>query len=143
MIKNKTAVTTEENIVRSWHLLDAGNRPLGRLAVEIASLLMGKNKTYFTRRVDCGDNVVVINASQVKLTGRKAEQKVYQHYSGYPGGRKEVAFTKMVAEQPKKVIRQAVLGMLPKNKLQARMITRLHVFADDKHNFADKLSKQK
>jgi len=142
MIKNMTVVTKGSDIRRSWHLVDAKDQVLGRLATRIAGLLMGKSKTYFTRSLDCGDYVVVINAGEVRLTGKKADQKVYQRYSGYPGGRKEVAFTKMLAEQPDKVIRHAVKGMLPKNKLQDKMITRLHVFAGKEHEFGNKFKAQ-
>ncbi len=142
MIKNKTVVTRTEDIKRSWHLIDADNQTLGRLASRVAVLLMGKNKPYFTRRVDCGDHVVVKNAQKVHLTGKKVDQKVYQSYSGYPGGRREVSFAKMLAEQPKKVIRRAVMGMLPKNKLQSKMIVRLHVFPDSAHDFPKEISKR-
>ncbi|MDD3531839.1 MAG: 50S ribosomal protein L13 [Candidatus Shapirobacteria bacterium] len=141
MTQNKTTATKQADIKRSWHLIDAENQVLGRLATKIATLLMGKGKTYFTRRLDCGDYVVVINAQRVRLTGKKVDQKTYQRYSGYPGGRKEVAFGKMLAEQPGKVIRHAVMGMLPKNKLQAKMITRLHVFAGPEHKFEEKFKK--
>jgi large subunit ribosomal protein L13 len=141
--KNTTAVTRGSNIRREWHLIDAKNQVLGRLATKIAGLLMGKSKVYFTRHLDCGDYIVVINAGGVRLTGKKVNQKVYQHYSGYPGGRKETAFAKMLAEQPDEVIRHAVRGMLPKNKLQDKMITRLYVFAGEKHEFRDKFKKEK
>jgi large subunit ribosomal protein L13 len=143
MIKRKTAVTKKSDIKRSWHLIDAKNQVLGRTATQIATLLMGKNKPYFTRRLDCGDYVVVINAADIRSTGKKADQKVYQQYSGYPGGRREVSFKKMIAEQPNKVIRHAVMGMLPKNKLQSKMITRLHIFAGAEHKFEDKFGKEK
>ena len=141
MTQNKTTTTKSTDIKRFWHLVDAKDQVLGRLATKVAGLLMGKDKTYFTRRLDCGDHVVVINAQKVRLTGKKTDQKVYQSYSGYPGGRKEVAFSKMLAEQPNKVIRHAVKGMLPKNKLQDKMITRLHVFAGAEHKFEDKFRK--
>ncbi|MGI6278412.1 MAG: 50S ribosomal protein L13 [Patescibacteria group bacterium] len=141
MIKRKTAVTKKSDIKRAWHLIDAKDQVLGRTATQIATLLMGKNKPYFTRRLDCGDYVVVINAANIRSTGRKADQKVYQRYSGYPGGRKEISFKKMITEQPNKVIRHAVKGMLPKNKLQDKMITRLHVFAGEEHGFEDKFKK--
>lgn len=142
MIQNKTTATKQADIKRSWHLIDAKDQILGRLATKIATLLMGKDKAYFTRRLDCGDYVVVINAQKIRLTGKKADQKTYQRYSGYPGGRKEVAFGKMLAKQPDKVVRHAVMGMLPKNKLQDKMITRLHVFAGEEHNLEDKFKVQ-
>ncbi len=143
MTRNTTIVTRKSDVRRDWHLIDAKNQVLGRLATQIATLLMGKNKAYFTRRLDCGDYVVVVNVGDVRLTGKKTDQKVYQRYSGYPGGRKEIAFTKMLAEQPDKVIRRAVMGMLPKNKLRAKMITRLYVFAGEEHKFEDKFKKEK
>jgi len=142
MTQNKTTATKSADIKRFWHLVDAEDQVLGRLATKVAGLLMGKNKTYFTRRLDCGDHVVVINAQKVRLTGKKTDQKVYQSYSGYPGGRKEVAFGKMLAEQPNKVIRHAVKGMLPKNKLQDKMIIRLHAFAGAEHKFEEKFKKE-
>ncbi len=141
MIKRKTVVTKKSDIKRAWHLIDAKDQVLGRTATQIAALLMGKNKPYFTRRLDCGDYVVVVNAANIRLTGRKADQKVYQRYSGYPGGRKEVSFKKMIVKQPSKVIRHAVMGMLPKNKLRDKMITRLYVFAGEEHRFEDKFGK--
>ncbi|MDD3679723.1 MAG: 50S ribosomal protein L13 [Candidatus Shapirobacteria bacterium] len=138
MIDSKTTVTKAGQINREWHLINADKQILGRLATQVATLLMGKNKTYFTRQLDCGDHVVVINAQKIHLTGKKTDQKVYQSYSGYPSGRKEVGFDKMLAKQPNKVIRHAVMGMLPKNKLRAKMIIRLHVFSGTEHDFEEK-----
>jgi len=139
MIK-KTFVTKPEDIKREWHLVDVQGKILGREATKIALLLMGKNKPYFTRNMDVGDYVVVVNAKKVRLSGRKEKQKVYRSYSGYPGGLHEVSFEKMREEQPEKVIRHAVWGMLPKNKLRARLIRRLYVFADENHPYKDKFS---
>ncbi len=143
MITDKTFITKKNDVVRKWHLVDAKDQVLGRLASRISPLLMGKNKAYFDRRADCGDYVVVINAKQIRLTGKKVERKTYQHYSGYSGGRKEVAFAKMLTEQPEKIIRNAVVGMLPKNKLQDKMIVRLHVFAGKDHKFSEKFTNNK
>ena len=132
MKNNKTYVTKLSDIDRKWHEIDVAGKVLGRQATQIACLLMGKDKSYFTRRMDSGDYVVVTNVSQVRLTGRKEEQKFYKHYSGYPGGQKEIAYKKMLKDHPGKVIHHAVRGMLPKNKLRSRMLKRLFVFAGER-----------
>jgi len=134
----KTHSVKENEITRSWYLIDAKEQTLGRLATKIASLLTGKNKPYFVPHLDCGDYVVVINASQVKVSGRKAQQKKYYHYSGYPGGLKEISFPQQVAKDSAKVIRHAVAGMLPKNKLRDRRLARLKIFAGEEHLYKDK-----
>ena len=134
----KTYQPKHQDIKREWHLIDARNQVLGRMATEIAKLLMGKHKPTYSSHMDMGDNVVVINAREVKLTGKKPKQKVYRRHSGYPGGFKEVSFAKMIAEQPEKVIEHAVSGMLPDNKLKKKRLRRLKVFADDKHRYEDK-----
>jgi len=136
--KQKTKVTKKEEIKRQWHKVDLGGKILGREAVEIATILMGKNKPYFTRQYDCGDYVVAINAAKIRVSGKKEAQKVYRHYSGYPGGLNEKAFKQVKQEDPEKIIRQAVLGMLPKNKLRAQMIKRLYVFADEENPYEEK-----
>ncbi len=136
---NKTTVTKPADVKREWHLIDVSKKPLGRVATQIAQLLMGKDKPYFSRRVDCGDHVVAVNAADVQLTGKKEDQKVYIRFSGYPSGKKEITFKQMMAKDPRKVVRHAVKGMLPKNKLQAKMLNRLHIFVDETHEFGDKL----
>lgn len=138
MKRNKTIVTKPADIKREWHLVDVSKKPLGRVATQIAQLLMGKDKPYFTRRVDCGDHVVAVNAAEVQLTGKKEEQKVYIRFSGYPSGKKEITFKQMMAKDPRKVVRHAVKGMLPKNKLQAKMLNRLHIFTGEKHDYEDR-----
>lgn len=135
---NTTKATTTKEIKRTWHLIDAKDKTLGRVAVEIAAKLIGKSKPYFVRNLDCGDYVVVINAKQVQVTGHKASEKLYTRYSGFPGGLKKKAFWQVREENPTEIIRRAVMGMLPKNKLRDRMITRLHVRAEDKHEFGAK-----
>lgn len=137
---NTTKPTTSKQIARTWHLIDAKDKILGRVAVEIAAALIGKSKPYFVRNLDCGDYVVVINAQSVKVTGRKEKEKLYTRYSGYPGGLKTKALWQMRIENPVEVIRRAVMGMLPKNKLRARMITRLHVFSGEKHDFVSRFT---
>ena len=116
----------------SWFVVDAQGQVLGRLATRIARILIGKDKPNFTPYLDCGDHVVVINAEQIKLTGNKIDQKVYRTHSGYPGGLKEVPVKRLMPERADWVIREAVLGMLPKNKLRARRAKMLRVYKGDK-----------
>jgi large subunit ribosomal protein L13 len=134
----KTHSLKAADINRFWHLIDASDQTLGRLATKIVSLLMGKDKPYFVRHLDCGDWVVVTNARQVKVTGRKASQKLYSRHSGYPGGFKQISFEKQMALDPTKVIKHAVSGMLPKNKLRRKMLARLRIYADEKHPYKGK-----
>lgn len=129
-----TKTTKKSEIKRSWYLIDAKGKTLGRLATKIARLLMGKDKPYFARYLDCGDWAVVVNASEVKVTGKKASQKLYYRHSGYPGGFREITFEKQMERDPTKVIRHAVSGMLPKNKLRKRMLARLRIFAGEEHS---------
>jgi large subunit ribosomal protein L13 len=114
---------------KDWFVVDAEGQVLGRLATRIARLLIGKDKASFTPSLDCGDHVVVINAERVRLTGNKIDQKIYRHHSGYPGGLKEIPIRQMMQKRPEEVIREAVLGMLPKNKLRARRAKKLRVYA--------------
>ena len=117
---------------KSWLVIDANGQVLGRLATKVARLLIGKDKPQFTPYLDCGDHVVVINAERVRVTGNKADQKVYRHHSGFPGGLKEIPFRRLMEQRPAEVIREAVLGMLPKNKLRARRARKLRVYVGDK-----------
>lgn len=133
-----TPATKITDIKRNWHLVDAKGRVSGRLATEVARLLMGKNKTYFVRNLDCGDYVVVINAQEVKFTGKKEKQKMYYRHSGYPGGLRTIPVDRMRKEHPERIIEHAVRGMLPQNKLRDRMLMRLKVFAGEKHPYQDK-----
>jgi len=137
----KTRVTKAKEIKREWHLINAQDQILGRMAVNIAALLMGKNKPSFVPYLDGGDYVVVINAAKVKVSGRKAENKLYYRHSGYPGGFKKVTFAQQMAKDPTQIIRHAVEGMLPKNKLRDQRLARLKVFIDEKHNYEDKFKK--
>jgi large subunit ribosomal protein L13 len=114
---------------KDWFVVDAEGQVLGRLATRIARLLIGKDKASFTPSLDCGDHVVVINAELVRLTGNKIDQKIYRHHSGYPGGLKEVPIRQLMQKRPEEVIREAVLGMLPKNKLRARRAKKLRIYA--------------
>lgn len=142
MKKNRTIYARKEDIKRDWYLLDATGMILGRMATKVATILYGKHKPIFTPSVDCGDNVIIINAAKVRLTGRKASQKTYFTHSGYPGGAKTFTFEKMMEKSPEKVVRLAISGMLPKNRLAKKMIKKLKVYADDKHpHSAHKLQK--
>lgn len=115
-----------------WHVVDGDGQVLGRLATRVARLLIGKDKPQFTPYLDCGDHVVVINAHKIRLTGNKIDQKVYQTHSGYPGGLKEVPVRRLQQEKPDRVVREAILGMLPKNKLRAHRAKKLRVYLDAK-----------
>lgn len=129
----KTYIPKADDINRSWWIVDAQDKPLGRLATEIARVLRGKHKAIYTPHLDTGDNVVVINASKVTLTGRKADQKTYFRHSGYMGGEKHIPFKTMLERFPDRVIELAVKGMLPKNKLGREMRKKLRVYAGSDH----------
>ena len=120
-------------IVRKWYVVDASDQTLGRLASRVAHILMGKENPRYTPFLDTGDHVVVINAEKIRTTGMKAEQKVYQHYTGYPGGLRTEEFKKLSERKPEKIIESAVERMLPKSKLGKQMITKLNVYRGDKH----------
>jgi large subunit ribosomal protein L13 len=120
-------------IVRKWYVVDAADQTLGRLASRVAHILMGKENPRYTPFLDTGDHVVVINAEKVRTTGMKAEQKVYQRYTGYPGGLRTEEFKKLSERKPEKIIESAVERMLPKSKLGKQMITKLNVYRGDKH----------
>ena len=132
----KTYVAKKEDIKRVWYLVDAKDKILGRVAAKVASILRGKHKVIFTPHVDTGDGVIVINVSQIRVSGRKAKQKVYRRYSGYPGGLREVSFEKMFANKPTTVFKLAVRRMLPKGALGHVMLKKLKIYADDKHGQA-------
>ena len=138
-MQHLTAPTRTRDIVRGWKLVDVKGKILGRVTNEIAELLEGKGKEYFAKNMDCGDNVVVINAKEVAVTGKKEDEKMYANYSGYPGGHKEKPLWKIRSEKPRELIRHAVWGMLPKNKLRHRMITRLFVYEGDSHPYQKNL----
>ncbi len=135
-----TKPTKLSNIKRSWHLVDVKGKVLGRAATEIATKLMGKAKPNFVRNLDCGDFVVVVNAAHFITTGRKEKEKLYSKYSGHPGGLKQKALWQVRREKPTEPIRHAVWGMLPKNKLRARLVTRLYIYPENKHPYEDKFN---
>jgi len=120
-------------IVRKWYVVDASGQTLGRLSSQVARILMGKENPKYTPFLDTGDHVVVINAEKVKTTGVKAESKVYQHYTGYPGGLRTEEFKKRLTRKPELIVEQAVLRMLPKSKLGRQMISKLKVYRGEKH----------
>ncbi len=121
------------DIHQKWYTVDAEGQVLGRLATRVASILRGKEREQFTPFLDLGDHVIVVNASKIRITGNKLEQKFYRHYSGYPGGLSETALRRMLEEKPERVIREAVVGMLPKNKLGKALAKKLLIYADGKH----------
>ena len=132
----KTFMASPATIDRKWYVVDAEGKTLGRLASEIATILRGKNKPTYTPHIDTGDNVIVINAEKIKVTGKKLDQKVYYRHSGYVGGIKETTLKEMLNKHPERVIEFAVKGMLPKGPLGRQMIKKLHVYAGAEHNHA-------
>ena len=129
----KTYVPKKMEIKKKWYLVDAEGKILGRLASKIAQLLSGKNKPIYTPYLDTGDFVVVINAQKVKVTGNKEKKKIYYHYSGYPGGMKEIVYEKLLEKKPTIIIQKAVRGMLPKSKLGRKMLKKLKIYAGTEH----------
>lgn len=141
-MKSITKATKQSDIQREWHLIDVKGEILGRISTKIANLLMGKSKPYFVRNLDCGDYVVVINAKNIKVTGRKETDKKYYRHSGYPGGFRTETFKDLKQKNPAEIIKHAVKGMLPQNRLRDRMLKRLFTFADEKHIYAEKIKKE-
>jgi large subunit ribosomal protein L13 len=129
----KTFVAKEHEVEKKWYLIDAGDKVLGRLASEIATLLRGKHKPIFTPHMDAGDYVVLVNADKVVLTGGKLEKKIYYRHSGYVGGLKETTAKEMLQKRPQNLIRLAVKGMLPKNSLGRRQLVKLKIYAGPDH----------
>ena len=129
----KTYSVKAREIKREWHVIDAADRVLGEIAVETAKILMGKDKAIFTRNLDTGDYVILINASKIRVSGNKLEQKMYYRHSGYPGGFRSVPLAEVLSKKPEMVIEHAVKGMLPRNKLGAAMLKKLKVYAGDRH----------
>jgi large subunit ribosomal protein L13 len=122
-----------QEVDRKWYVLDAENKPLGRVATEAARLLRGKHKPTFTPHVDTGDFVIIVNADKILLTGKKLDQKVMYKHSGYPGGLKETPYRRLMAEKPERAVEAAVRGMLPKNRLGRKMIKKMKVYAGSEH----------
>ena len=132
----KTFMASPATIDRKWYVVDATDMTLGRLASEVAKILRGKNKPIFTPHMDCGDNVIVVNAEKIKVTGKKLDQKIYYHHSDYVGGMKEATLREKLDKKPEQVIELAVKGMLPKGPLGRQMYTKLHVYAGPEHKHA-------
>ena len=134
---NNTTYSVKKNeIERKWYIIDAANKPLGRVATEAAKLLRGKHKPTFTPNLDVGDHVIILNCNQVILTGNKLNQKVYRHHSGYIGGMKETSAKDMLEKNPEKAMMLAVKGMLPHNSLGAQQLKKLRVYAGSEHENA-------
>ena len=129
----KTYIPKLDEIEKKWHIVDADGKILGRLASTIATILRGKNKPYFTPHLDTGDCVVVVNADKVRVSGKKAQQKQYSHYTGYPGGLRQVNLETLKRTRPERIIQSAVWGMLPHNRLGRKLLKKLHVYAGNEH----------
>ena len=136
-----TQVAKESEITRDWYLVDVDNKVLGRVATEIASILRGKKKPIYTPSVDTGDFVIVVNAAKICLTGKKSADKVYYSHSGFPGGLKEITAGKLLEKKPEDLIKKAVKGMLPKNKLARHMLSKLKVYSGAEHPHQAQLPK--
>ncbi len=132
----KTYSAKPESVKRDWYIVDASGKTLGRLAAELAHRLRGKHKPEFTPHVDTGDYIVVINAEKVRVTGNKAKDKIYHHYTGYPGGIKSISFEKLIIKAPEMTIQSAVKGMLPRGPLGRAIFKKLKVYAGDAHPHA-------
>ena len=139
----KTTVTKGNQTQRSWYLVDLENQTLGRVCSQIAQILIGKNKPAFSYHRDDGDYVVAINADKIQVTGKKLKDKIYRHHTHWSGGLKELSLKEMLQKDPRKVIIHGVYGMIPKNKLRDRRITRLKVFVGADHPYTDKLKLNK
>ena len=131
-----TRVPSGQEIARKWYIVDGSGLTLGRLASQVARILSGKESPIYTPFIDTGDHVIVINAEKVRVTGMKAEQKVYRHYTGFPGGLREEDFRHRFERKPESIVQEAILGMLPKNKLGKAMGKKLKVYKGDKHTHA-------
>ena len=130
---NRTYIPNKKDIKRTWYLVDAQDKTLGRLAARVAGILRGKHKPDFTPHLDTGDGVIVINASKIKVTGRKLEQRVYRRYSGYPGGQRAIPLANLLEKKPKMVFQLAVKRMLPKGPLGRKIFKKLKVYPDEQH----------
>ena len=128
-----TYMANPQNVERKWYVIDAEDLVLGRLASQVASILRGKNKPTFTPHVDCGDNVIIVNASKIRLTGKKLDQKTYRYHTGYAGGLKEITYRKLMTNKSEFAFKEAVRRMLPKGPLGYSMIKKLHVYAGPEH----------
>jgi len=137
-----TKHANEATVQRTWYVVDGTNQTVGRMCARIAAILRGKNKAYYTPHVDTGDYIIVINAEKVVLTGNKLEEKIYDHFTGYPGGRKEETAKNLQKRRPEVLIERAVKGMLPKNRLGRKMYKKLFVYAGAEHPHAPQQPKE-
>ena len=128
-----TFMKNPQDVERKWYVIDAAEKPLGKVAVQAATILMGKHRPDYTPHVDCGDCVIITNAAKVVLTGKKATDKFYRHHTGHIGGLKEVSYGELLEKDPEKLMKIAVKGMLPKNKVASNAMTRIRVFAGAEH----------
>ena len=131
-----TYMANAQNVERKWYVVDAEGMVLGRLASQVANILRGKHKPIYTPHVDTGDYVIVVNADKIILTGKKLDQKIYYHHSGYVGGLKETKYRNLMADKPEFALRHAVVGMLPKSPLGRKMATKMHVYSGAEHEHA-------
>lgn len=138
-MKTKTTVSKGQKIDRKWHLIDLSGQTLGRICTQIAGLLMGKNNPAFSYHRDDGDYVVAVNASKIKVTGKKQTDKKYYHHTGYAGHIRELSFKQLMSKDPRQIISIGVSGMLPKNHLRSRRLSRLKIFSDANHPYSDKI----
>lgn len=129
----KTTAVRTQDIEQKWYIMDCSGKTLGRLSVQVANILRGKNKPEYTPNADIGDFVVLVNAKDIKVTGKKTEDKIYYRHSGYPGGIKQISFKDQLDKDPEKIIRDSVKGMLPKNRLNRQIIKKLKVYSDENH----------
>lgn len=129
----KTISAKKESVEKNWWIVDADSRVLGRVASEVAKIIRGKHKPSFTPHIDCGDNVIVINAEKIRMTGDKMNSKEYISHSGYPGGQKRLSPKQVMAKKPERIFEYAVKGMLPKNRLGRQLFKNLHVYVGDQH----------
>ena len=129
----KTYSARKEDATQDWYLVDATDKTLGRLSTQIANRLRGKHKPEYTPHVDTGDYIVVVNAEKIRVSGNKAEGKIYHRYTGYPGGIKSINFERLLEKHPTRIIEQAVKGMMPRNKLSRAMLTKLKIYAGNEH----------
>lgn len=128
-----TFMKNPQDVERKWYIVDATDKPLGKVAAQVAMILMGKHRPDYTPHVDCGDCVIVLNAAKIVLTGKKTTDKFYRHHTGHIGGLKEVSYGELLEKNPEKLVKIAVKGMLPKNKIAAAAMTRIRVSADENH----------
>jgi len=133
MNKNKTFAPNADKVKKQWHFLDATDKVLGRFATDIAKVLIGKNKAEFTPNANVGDKVVIVNAEKIVVTGKKNTDKLYIHHTGFPGGLRTEAYKHLKARKPEQILKEAILGMLPKNKLRADRINNLYIYKGSEH----------